>query len=148
MLQSARPGPSMAVVRRLWGQLMGADRTIQIAAALGALSVILLAITVLVALERSTAGPEVSSPNIGREEQKYEREINADLAKARQAAASGHWDDAIKVYREVLDKDPINQTARQGLQAVKRAKRGQIAGPQGLLRPDFPDADSLSRRRA
>jgi len=129
VLIAARQGPSIAFVQRIWSRLRDADRTVQIAAALGGLSVLLLAITLVVAIERHVAGPDASTSNLGLAELKYERAITAELTAARQSVANGRWDDAVRTYRDVLDRDPINVTARQGLSTAKRAKRGQLPPP-------------------
>ncbi len=110
-------GRSAGVASRGWTRFARADRAIQIAVIIGALSVILLAVTIVVALRRSTPGDGANPGQTA--EQRYFAAIDTDLASARAAAAAGSWTDAERAFQHVLDRDPINREARRGLASAR-----------------------------
>jgi putative thioredoxin len=68
-------------------------------------------------------------------------EADRDAAEAAEAAASGDPEAAERGFREALESDPSNRSARLGLGALL-VERGDTAEARELLQPLLPDADA------
>lgn len=62
-------------------------------------------------------------------------------ARAREAEREGRLDEAERVYREVLEREPRHRAARLGLGRVQ-AQRGQWEEARELLNPLLPDPEA------
>jgi pSer/pThr/pTyr-binding forkhead associated (FHA) protein len=100
--------------KRLLG-LSLADRSVQLAVGMGVIAILLLAVTVAIVIRRSAGGGAAASGGAHMSsEETYEQQILASLTNAAEQMRRQSWDDALRIYGEVLERDPINPEARKG----------------------------------
>jgi pSer/pThr/pTyr-binding forkhead associated (FHA) protein len=131
----------LGVAARGWNRFSRADRTIQVALVIGLLSVILLAVTIVVAVRRSQ-GTDPPSGAGQTAEERYFAAIEAELATARTAAAGGSWEEAARAFQRALDRDPINREARRGLATAQGNMEDQkvLLEAESQLKAGKPEA--------
>lgn len=101
------------------GTMDGADPTLKLAAGLGFLALILMGIALFVLFD---PGPsEVTAA--GSPFAAYEQSLRSGLATAGAKLAQQDWDNAIIAYNDVLEQDPLNEQARNGLQKASTEKK-------------------------
>ena len=66
--------------------------------------------------------------------QRHPEDINAYLLRAQTYEKRGQFDHALADYQRVLQLDPLNETAQEGLQRAREALRKQMARQLALLR--------------
>ena len=95
-------------------QLNRADRSFKLAAAIGAMSVGLLMASLVVALKRhQPIEPQVNTPSASLHST-FETRISVGLLEAENLETRGEWRASLSSFESVLERDPINQRARDG----------------------------------
>lgn len=120
-VQHGRRTVDFGGVRRLVDRVAHGDRSIQGAAIIALLSAALLLVTIGVFAHRRL-GPSASP---GTLEEAYETALQVGIAMGEHHMKRGEWDDAIRAYRDVLNQDPINPTARRGMVEARRSQKHQ-----------------------
>ncbi|MEK7704043.1 MAG: FHA domain-containing protein [Myxococcota bacterium] len=116
-------GVDFGGIRRLADRFVHADRSIQIAAGIAALSVVLLIVTLAVIAHRRGGGDRAT----GTLEEAYDARLQVGLSMAEHFIKRGEWDAAARSFRELLSQDPINPDARRGLIEARRHKKYESA---------------------
>ena len=112
----------------LLSRLANADHSVKLAVGMGAVSVLLLLLTLIVLTARGfplwtwAMQPFTDAPHIA-----YEKDLERNLETARTAMQNAQWEGAISSFQWVLERDPINTEARQGsLTALLNRRHQQL----------------------
>ncbi len=148
-LRPAGGGLGFNPLAALIARLRRADRTVQIAALIGALSVVLLVVTLVVALRRPATPGRPPLADAGALEEAYEKAVQDDLAAARTATANGAWTEAGQAFQRVLERDPINREARRGVIVAEQNRQDEqlVEAARTLVASGQP-AEALGRLNA
>lgn len=127
--------------KELWNRLRRADGSVKLALGMGAMTLVLLAVVVIILAVRSSGSSNGADPFVA-----YEQAVEVGLSAARAHYQKGAWQDAIRAYHDVLEQDPINEEARQGLYSAQTNQEHQtvVAAAKQALKRGKPQ-DALSR---
>lgn len=126
----AGPGPLAIPGGQMVNRLKTADSSLKLAAAMGVMTVILLVIVIVILVMKNQTEASRVDPFIA-----YEEAIKIGLASARVQLQNESWEAAIRSYNDVLEQDPIQPEAREGVYRAKVA--GQHFGILTAAREDL-----------
>lgn len=110
---------SFARAKQYWQGFANSDSTVKLAAGIGGLSMVLLVVVVIIAAKNTSArAPDGMSPA----EAAYGRMVEDGLLRGREEAGRGHWEEAAKAFNQVLDGDPVNLAAHDGLASIDQGR--------------------------
>ncbi len=115
---------SFARAKQVWTGFAHSDSTVKLAAGIGGLSLVLLIVVVVIAA--SHAGPRAPE-GMSPAEAAYGRMVEDGLLRGREELDRGHWEEATKAFTQVLDGDPVNLAAHDGLSSVDQGRESSRA---------------------
>lgn len=115
---------SLAKAKQVYMGFANSDSTVKLAGGIGGLALVLLITVVAIAWSRASQN---TPAGMAPAEAAYGRMVEDGLLRGREELDRGRWDEATKAFTQVLDGDPVNLAAHDGLATVDQGRESTRA---------------------